>query len=116
MKTSHKKSHLRLNKNKFPNDLSRYLNVGVNLNEEEKRKLVKQLLKSWYQVNFQKNNRWNRRLIYSLSKNYSDTEMIEIGKCFQLLFDIKRKYNQTFLRYLVEYRDQRNAEKKDCDI
>ena len=112
MKTSHKKSHLRLNKNKFPNDLSRYLNVGVNLNEEEKRKLVKQLLKSWYQVNFQKNNRWNRRLIYSLSKNYSDTEMIEIGKCFQLLFDIKRKYNQTFLRYLVEYRDQRNAEKK----
>ena len=114
MKTSQKKSILQLNRNKYPNDLNKYLNFGINLEEEdeEKRQRIRQLLKSWYQDNFQKNNRWNRTLIYSLLKNYSDTEILELGKCFQLLFDINRKYNQTFLRFIRAYQDQREADKK----
>ena len=112
MKTSQKKSILKLNRNKFPNDLNKYLNFGSKQKNEEKIQQIKQLLKSWYQYSFLKNNRWNRTLIYSSVKNYTDTEIIKLERCFQLLFEINRKYNQTFLRYLKVYRDQREAEKK----
>ena len=103
---------LKLNRNKFPNDLSKYLNFGNKQKDEEKIQRIRQLLKSWYQDSFLKNNRWNRTLIYSLVKNYTDTEIIKLGNCFQLLFEINRAYNQTFLRYLRACRDQREAEKK----
>ena len=112
MKKSHRKSSLKLNRNNFPHDLSRYLSVGVNLKDEEKIQRIRQLLKSWYQDSFLKNNRWNRTLIYSLVKNYTDTEIIKLERCFQLLFEIDRAYNRTFLRYLRDYKDQREAEKK----
>jgi hypothetical protein len=103
---------LKLNRNKFPIDLSEYLNSGIKQKDEEKSQRIRQLLKSWYQDSFLKNNRWNRTLIYSLVKNYTDTEIIKLGNCFQLLFEINRAYNQTFLRYVRDYKDQREAEKK----
>ena len=104
---------LKLNRNNFPHDLSWYLSVDINLKDEEKKRAqIRQLLKSWYQDSFLKNNRWNRTLIYSLVKNYSDAEILMLDKCFQLLFEIDRAYNRTFLRYLRDYKDQREAEKK----
>ena len=112
MKSSQKKLILKLNRNKFPDDLSKYLNFDNKQKEVEKSQRIKQLLKSWYQDSFLKNNRWNRTSIYSLIKNYTDTEIIKLEKCVQLLFEINRTYNQTFLRYLRAYRDQREAEKK----
>ena len=112
MKSSQKKSILKLNKNKFPHDLSKYLNFGIKQKDKEKSPRIRQLLKSWYQNSFLKNNRWNRTLIYSLVKSYTDTEILKLEKGFLLLFEINRAYNQTFMRYLRAYRDQRGAEKK----
>jgi len=112
VKTSQKKSILKLNRNKFPNDLSKYLNLGSKQKDEEKIQQIKQLLKSWYQYSFLKNNRWNRTLIYSLVKNYTDTEIIKLERCFQLLFDINRTYNKTFTRFIRAYLEQREADKK----
>ena len=93
-----------------------YLNFGSKQKDEEKSQQIKQHLKSWYQDSFLKNNRWNRTLIYSLVKNYSDTEIIKLETCFQLLFDINRKYNQTFLRFIRAYQDQKEADKKGLCI
>ena len=112
MKSSQKKSILKFNRNRFPNDLHKYLSIGIKQKDEGKNLQIRQLLKSWYQDSFLKNNRWNRTLIYSLVKNYTDTEIIKLERCFQLLFEIDRAYNRTFLRYLRDYKDQREAEKK----
>ena len=111
MKKSQKKLALKLNRNKFPHDIHRYLNSDISIAYEKKRPQIKQLLKSWYLDSFQKNNRWNKRLINSLAKEYTNTEINELSRGFQSLFDIDRKYNQTFLRYLAEYNNQIEAEK-----
>lgn len=109
MKSSQKKSILKLNRNKFPDDISRYLHKDPSLSYEQKRPVVSQQLKSWYQDNFQKNNRWNRTLLVSRIKSYSDTELKKLGECFEQLFDIKRQYNQTFMRYLDDFTEQKNG-------
>lgn len=86
--------------------------MDIKLRGEEKGVIIGQLLKSWYQNNFQKNNRWNKTLIYSLARNYSETELLILGQCFQLLFDKTRTYNQSFLRFVNEYSERRKQEKE----
>lgn len=112
MKNSNKKSFLKFNRNHFPLELSWYLNLDIKLRDEEKGKIIGQFLKSWYQNNFQKNNRWNKTLIYSLARNYSETELLTLGQCFPSLFNMNRTYNQPFLRFVHEYRNQKETEKE----
>lgn len=112
MKKSQKILILKHNKNKFPHEIHRYLFTDPSIAYDKKRPQIKQLLKSWYQENFLKYNRWNKTSINSLIKHYSDQEISKLDRCFHMLFDTNRKYNQTFLRYIKEYKDQREADKK----
>ena len=102
---------LRLTKNKFPEDITRYLFTAPDLKNEQDRIKESRKLKFWYQSCFKKGNRWNRTLLYSLIKTYTEQELLKLKDCFVLLFDINRKYNQIFIRYVDTYMEQQEAQK-----
>jgi hypothetical protein len=78
---------------------------------EEKKELIKQELKYWYQHSFQRNNRWSRTELNKQIKDYSAQELDKLGACFELLFNTDNQYHNVFIKYLNEYQIQKNLAK-----
>lgn len=103
---------MKLNKNRFPLQINKYINGSGIANEKEKR-LIRQQLKSWYQHSFQKSNRWNKSRLFRHIKDYSGQEIQKLGECFELLFNSDNQYHKVFIRYLGEYKNQRELAKSN---
>ena len=103
---------MKFNKNKFTLQINEYIN-GSGHAGEEKKNLIRQQLKSWYQHSFQKNNRWNRTQLRKQVKDYSVNELEKLGICFALLFNTENQYHQVFIRYLQEYQAQKEIAKSN---
>ena len=103
---------MKFNKNKFPLQINKYIN-GSGLAGEEKKYLIKQQLKSWYQNSFQKNNRWNRTQLRKQVKDYSVNELKKLEVCFELLFNVDNQYHRVFHRYLKAYQYEKEIAKSN---
>lgn len=103
---------MKFNKNKFPLQINAAINEK-SIASEEKKYLIRQELKSWFQHSFQKNNRWNRTKIIKQVKDYSAQELEKLGVCFELLFNTDNQYHQVFIRYLQEFQGQREITKSN---
>lgn len=95
-----------MNNNKFPIKINKFIN-SHGIASENKKTLDKQELKSWYQLSFQKNNRWNRTNLFNQINNYSDQELGKLETCFALLFNTDNQYHRIFIRYVQEYQHQK---------
>ena len=103
---------LKFNKNKFPLLINAVTNDQRTAGEEKKN-LIRQQLKSWYQHSFQKNNRWNRTKLIKQTKDYSIPELNKLGACFELLFNTDNQYHQVFCRYLKAYQEEKEIAKSN---
>ena len=103
---------MKLNKNRFPLQINKYINSS-GFAGEKKKNLIKQQLKSWYQYSFQKNNRWNRTQLRKQVKDYPVNELKKLGICFALLFNTDNQYHQVFIRYLEEYKAEKELIKSN---
>jgi hypothetical protein len=68
-----------------------------------------QMIKSWYQESFQRNNRWNKTLIYKEAIKMNMDQLKLMVVCFDYLFDPEKKYNQVFLNHCHQILDNRTA-------
>lgn len=103
---------LKLNRNGFPNSISRLLK-DLHQNEDRVLKHNQRIwqVKTWYKATFQNGNRWNRSMIRSNAQNYTEREVEELRTCFELLFDCQRNYNLSFIKFIDQLVAERQGEK-----
>jgi hypothetical protein len=104
---------LKLNKNEFPPSVSKLLKDYLNTGEEpEDIKIDSWPVKTWYKATFQKGNRWNKTLIRKGTMRYSVIELNQLVVAFRLIFNLEKKYNQTFINTVTNIIEQRTAEEE----
>ena len=65
------------------------------------------ILKAWYQEHFQRNNRWNKSMIYNEAIKMNADQLNRMSVCFTYLFDPEKKYNQVFLKHCQQILEDR---------
>lgn len=104
---------MKLNKNEFPLSVSKLLRDYKNADAEpEDIKIDIWPVKIWYKMTFQKGNRWNKALIRKGTLHYTVIELSQLVVAFRLLFNLEKKYNQTFINTLTNIIGERTAEEE----
>ena len=65
------------------------------------------ILTSWYPHHFQRNNRWNKSMIYKEAIKMNMDQLNRMSVCFTYLFDPEKKYNQVFLNHCQQILEDR---------
>ena len=108
MKSSPKSPTLKLNKNKFPIVLTKFLT----LNNGYQRTKLGIDLKLWYKESFQQGNRWNKTLIRKETIHYTVVELSQLLIGFRILFNAERNYNTIFITFGSTLIEERTAEEE----
>jgi hypothetical protein len=104
---------LKLNKNEFPPFVSKLLrDYNKDGAEPEDIKINIWPVKTWYKATFQKGNRWNKALIRKRTMRYSVIELNQLVVAFRLIFNLDKKYNQTFIYTVTNIIEERTAEEE----